>query len=206
MNLPNRLTLARIGMIPLIILIPLIPFFNNTVLFGDVAAQTEVTLENLIVLIVFAVASFTDFLDGHIARKRHLITDFGKFMDPLADKLLVLAALIVLLERGRMVAFGVSLGFVVTLILAREFMVTGIRLIAASDNLVIAASKLGKFKTVSQMGMIIVLLLHSYPFTFLGTVAQNWATLILVALAGGLTLISGVDYFIKNKGIILRSK
>ncbi|HOH18220.1 MAG TPA: CDP-diacylglycerol--glycerol-3-phosphate 3-phosphatidyltransferase [Bacilli bacterium] len=206
MNLPNRLTLARICLIPFIIFIPLVPFFNNVVLFGDVKLNTQFTLENLIVLIIFVVGAFTDFLDGYIARKHHLITDFGKFMDPLADKLLVLAALIVLLERGRMEAFGFSLGFVVTLILAREFMVTGIRLIAASDHLVIAASKLGKFKTISQMALIIILLLNGYPFTLLGSLAQDIVSLTLIVLAGGLTIISGVDYFWKNKDIILKNK
>ncbi|HNZ50326.1 MAG TPA: CDP-diacylglycerol--glycerol-3-phosphate 3-phosphatidyltransferase [Bacilli bacterium] len=206
MNLPNRLTLARICLIPFIIFIPLVPFFNNVVLFGDVKLNTQFTLENLIVLIIFVVGAFADFLDGYIARKHHLITDFGKFMDPLADKLLVLAALIVLLERGRMEAFGFSLGFVVTLILAREFMVTGIRLIAASDHLVIAASKLGKFKTISQMALIIILLLNGYPFTLLGSLAQDIVSLTLIVLAGGLTIISGVDYFWKNKDIILKNK
>jgi CDP-diacylglycerol--glycerol-3-phosphate 3-phosphatidyltransferase len=206
MNLPNRLTMARICLIPLIIFIPLIPIFNSIVLFGDVSLNTHVTLENLIVLFVFIVASFTDYLDGHIARKRNLVTDFGKFMDPLADKLLVLAALIVLLERGRMEAFGFSLGFVVTLILAREFLVTGIRLIAASEHLVIAASKMGKLKTVSQMTLIIILLLNGYPFTWLGSLAQDIVSLTLITLAGGLTIISGFDYFWKNKNIILKNK
>ncbi len=206
MNLPNRLTMARICLIPFIILIPLIPFFHATVLFGDVSLNTHFTLENLIILVIFLVGSFTDFLDGHIARKHNLVTDFGKFMDPLADKLLVLAAMIVLLERGRMEAFGFGLGFVVTLIFAREFMVTGIRLIAASDHLVIAASKLGKFKTVSQMTLIIILLLNGYPFTLLGTLAQDIVSLVLIVLAGGLTIISGVDYFWKNKEIILKNK
>ena len=128
-----------------------IPFFNNTVLFGDLSRGTEITLENIVLLVIFVLASFTDFLDGYIARKRNIITNFGKFMDPLADKLLVFATIIVLLERGRFSAFGFGLGFVVTLMIAREFIVTGIRLLAVNENVVIAASKLGKAKTVSQM-------------------------------------------------------
>jgi CDP-diacylglycerol--glycerol-3-phosphate 3-phosphatidyltransferase len=204
MNLPNKLTISRLFAIPLIIIVSIIPYFQTVVLFGEGASL--VTLENIIILVIFAIASFTDFLDGHIARKHNLITNFGKFMDPLADKLLVLTALIYLLERGRIQAFGFSLGFVVTIILAREFMVTGIRLLAVDNNVVIAASKLGKFKTVSQMLMIIVLLVNSYPFTLLGAKAMDIAALVLIVIAGGLTLISGIEYFIKNRSFILSSK
>lgn len=189
MNLPNRLTMFRICLIPLIIILPMIGGMNHEVLKG-------VSLNNLLVLIVFCVASFTDYLDGHIARKRNLVTDFGKFMDPLADKLLVFAAFILLIEMGRIP------GWIVTLIIAREFMVTGIRLLAASNNLVIAASPLGKAKTVSQMAAIIVLLLNNFPF-------EMWnipVGMILAYVAAALTVVSGVDYFIKNKEIILRTK
>ncbi|HHZ11675.1 MAG TPA: CDP-diacylglycerol--glycerol-3-phosphate 3-phosphatidyltransferase [Acholeplasmataceae bacterium] len=204
MNLPNKLTVARVCAIPLIIIVSLIPFFSSVVLFGS--PGNEVTLENILVLVIFALASFTDFLDGHIARKHNLITDFGKFMDPLADKLLVLTALIYLLERGRFQVFGFQLGFVITIILAREFIVTGIRLIAADNNMVIAASKLGKAKTVSQMIAIILLLVNNYPFTLFGTLGREVTALVLISLAGLLTLVSGLDYFIKNRSIILRSK
>lgn len=204
MNLPNKLTAGRMFAILIIIVIALIPSLNEKVLFGN--GKGIVTLENIIILAVFCIAAFTDFLDGHIARKYNLITNFGKFMDPLADKLLVLAALIVLIERQRMVAFDISLGFVVTLILAREFMVTGIRLLAVDNNVVIAASKLGKLKTVSQMFMIIILLLNGYPFTLFGDFARELTILIVILIAGFLTIISGVDYFIKNKSFILKSK
>jgi CDP-diacylglycerol--glycerol-3-phosphate 3-phosphatidyltransferase len=204
MNLPNKLTVARVCAIPLIIIVSLIPFFSSVVLFGS--PGNEVTLESILVLVIFALASFTDFLDGHIARKHNLITDFGKFMDPLADKLLVLTALIYLLERGRFQVFGFQLGFVITIILAREFIVTGIRLIAADNNMVIAASKLGKAKTVSQMIAIILLLVNNYPFTLFGTLGREVTALVLISLAGLLTLVSGLDYFIKNRSIILRSK
>ena len=206
MNLPNKLTLSRIIIIPVIILVSLIPFFNNTVLFGDLSRGTEITLENIVLLVIFVLASFTDFLDGYIARKRNIITNFGKFMDPLADKLLVFATIIVLLERGRFSAFGFGLGFVVTLMIAREFIVTGIRLLAVNENVVIAASKLGKAKTVSQMIMIIVLLVNCYPFALLGESAKDITALILIAIAGLLTFISGFDYFIKNKTLIFEKK
>lgn len=206
MNLPNKLTLSRVLIIPVIILISLIPFFRNTVLYGDAGLGTEITLEDVILLVVFALASFTDFLDGHIARKRNIVTNFGKFMDPLADKLLVFATIIILLERGRFSAFGFGLGFVVTLMIAREFIVTGIRLLAVNENVVIAASYLGKAKTVSQMIMIVVLLLNCYPFSLLGGAAKDITALALIVLAGSLTLISGFDYFWKNKSLIFASK
>jgi len=189
--------------IPIIIIVALIPYFSEVTVFGN---NSPVTLENIIILIIFSLASFTDYLDGHLARKHNLITNFGKFMDPLADKLLVLTALIYLLERGRIVAFGFSLGFVVTIILAREFFVTGIRLLAVENNIVIAASRLGKAKTVSQMCMIILLLVNNYPFTLLGGNAKDITSLVMICIAGLLTVISGVDYFMKNKEIILKSK
>lgn len=189
--------------IPIIIIVALIPYFSEVTVFGN---NSPVTLENIIILIIFSLASFTDYLDGHLARKHNLITNFGKFMDPLADKLLVLTALIYLLERGRIVAFGFSLGFVVTIILAREFFVTGIRLLAVDNNIVIAASRLGKAKTVSQMCMIILLLVNNYPFTLLGGNAKDITSLVMICIAGLLTVISGVDYFMKNKEIILKSK
>lgn len=204
MNLPNKLTVARIFAIPLIIIVSLIPFFSSITLFGS--AGNEVTLENILVFGIFSLAAFTDFLDGHIARKHNLITDLGKFMDPLADKLLVLTALIYLLERGRFQVFGFQLGFVITIILAREFMVTGIRLVAADNQQVIAASKLGKAKTVSQMFAILFLLVNNYPFTLLGDLGREITAIVLIGLAGILTLVSGFDYFIKNRNIILNSK
>lgn len=204
MNLPNKLTISRLFAIPLIIIVTLIPYFRNIGVFGE--PGLVVTLENIIILVIFTLAAFTDFLDGYIARKWNLITNFGKFMDPLADKLLVLTALIYLLERGRIQAFGFSLGFCVTIILAREFMVTGIRLLAVDNNVVIAASKLGKYKTVSQMLMIIILLINSYPFVLIADVAMDITSLAVITVATMLTLVSGIDYFVKNRGIILSSK
>lgn len=196
MNLPNKLTIARMCAIPILIIISLIKPLQEIIVFATV------TLEDVILLIVFSIASFTDYLDGHIARKNNIVTNFGKFMDPLADKLLVLATLIILLERGRLVAFNISLGFAVTLILAREFAITGIRLIAATNHVVIAASKLGKFKTCSQMAMIIFLLINCYPLTWLGGVAKDITTLVLIVLATTMTIVSGVDYIIKNKNVL----
>lgn len=201
MNLPNKLTLMRVLLIPFIVIVPLISALNKD-LFGTMTTINDrvinigISISDIIILVIFCVASFTDYLDGHIARKYNLVTDFGKLMDPLADKLLVTATLIVLVEKGRI---G---GWIVILIVAREFLITGIRQLAVSNNKVIAASKLGKAKTVSQMVMIIILLLNNFPFSLLNIPVGE----VLKYVAVGLTVISGVDYFIKNKDLILKSK
>lgn len=193
MNLPNKLTLARVMLIPLIIIAAEINYFNEEILFANVS------LANIIVLVIFSLAAFTDFLDGHIARKNNLVTDFGKFMDPLADKLLVFAAFMILIELGRIP------GWIVMIIIAREFMVTGIRLIAANANVVIAASSLGKAKTVSQMLAIIMLLVNGYPFSLISNNLGDIIASIITYLALGLTVISGIEYFIKNKHLVLNN-
>ena len=145
-------------------------------------------------LAVFVIAAFTDFLDGKIARKFNLVTDFGKFLDPLADKLLVCSTFIYLIEIGRFEYFGIKWGFVVTLIIAREFAVTGLRLLASSKNgTVMAAKMLGKCKTMTQMITICVLLLNNFNVPVIGFV------LIMLSLA--LTVVSGVDYFVKSKDV-----
>ncbi len=200
MNLPNKLTIGRMCAILVIIIISLIKPLQEIVVFGTV------TLDMLILLIIFALASFTDFLDGNIARKYNLVTNFGKFMDPLADKLLVMSTLIVLLERGKFSVFSVGLGFAVIIILARELAVTGLRTIAADNNQVIAASKLGKLKTVSQMVMIIFLLVDCYPFALFGDYGRDITATILISVATILTLVSGIDYFIKNAHVLKETK
>lgn len=203
MNLPNKLTLIRIMIIPIIIIVSVLNVLKIDLNIID--GGLSITVQNLIILVLFAIASFTDFLDGHLARKNNLVTDFGKFMDPLADKLLVMSALIILLEQGKLNVFGIGLGFVVTIILAREFMVTGIRLLALqSNNNVIAASKLGKAKTATQMVMIILMFFDlNIPANF------DYASLIktiIILIPFALTVISGVDYFWKNRQIILQDR
>ncbi|MDD4211986.1 MAG: CDP-diacylglycerol--glycerol-3-phosphate 3-phosphatidyltransferase [Bacilli bacterium] len=198
MNLPNKLTLLRVCLIPVIIILAMIPALKAITLFSGV------TLSDLLVLVVFVIASFTDFLDGYIARKYNLVTDFGKFMDPLADKLLVFSAFIILMEMGRIP------GWIVMVIIAREFLVMGIRVLAAGNQVVIAASMLGKLKTNSQMLVVIVLLLNNYPFSLIAGLnygeGQNIVGTVLLYLAAILTLVSGIDYFIKNKDVILKTK
>ena len=152
-------------------------------LFGGILEYVD-----YIALAVFAVASLTDLVDGHIARKYNLVTNFGKFMDPLADKLLVCAAMIALVELGRIPAW------VVIVIISREFIISGFRLVAADNNVVIAASYWGKFKTAFQMVMVCLMIAD---ISRLQTVTD-----IVMWIALGLTLISLIDYLAKNKGVM----
>ncbi|NLK20822.1 MAG: CDP-diacylglycerol--glycerol-3-phosphate 3-phosphatidyltransferase [Epulopiscium sp.] len=174
MNLANKITFLRIGMIPIFLIILLTDWI------GDPKRR-------IIALIIFILASLTDMLDGYIARSRNQITTLGKFMDPLADKLLVTSALISLVELGDLPAW------IVTIILSREFIITGFRIVAASEGIVIAASWWGKIKTISQMLMIIIILLN-IPSLYLLEIILTW-------LAVAFTIISGVDYIVKNKQV-----
>ena len=193
MNLANKLTLLRVILIPFFIVCFYIP---NLVVNTISVNNYLIPYANLLGLVIFLLAAITDFIDGYIARKYNMITDFGKFMDPLADKLLVTAALLILLENGLIA------GWVVFIILAREFIVTGFRTIAASKGVVIAAGWLGKIKTVVQFIMITTLLLLNYPFELF-----NWPVdQIFVALAVVLTVASGVEYIYKNLHIFDEAK
>ena len=175
MNLPNKLTVLRVIMVPFFV------FFMLT----DVGGPAN----KWIALILFCVASLTDMLDGKIARKYNLVTNFGKFMDPLADKLLVCSAMICMIEMEKLPAW------IVIVIIAREFIISGFRLVASDNGIVIAASYWGKFKTVFQMAMIIVLIAD-----FGGVFDIIAQVLIWIALA--LTIISLSDYVVKNKEVL----
>ena len=175
MNTPNKLTIARMIMVPFFVL------FILTGWGGDA--------NRYICLAIFAAASITDYLDGHLARKNNLVTNFGKFMDPLADKLLVCSALICMIELDRLPAW------IVIIIIAREFIISGFRLIAAENGVVIAANYWGKFKTVSQMIMIILLILN------FGGIFKTLET-IFVWLSLALTVISLLTYIVQNKNVI----
>lgn len=199
MNLPNKITVARMLLIPIMIIVPYLGF--NNILFGSV------TIGSFITLIIFLIASFTDFLDGYLARKNNLVTTFGKFLDPIADKLLVLSALIMLVEQG------IIPGWIPIIIAAREFIVSGIRMLAAGDGKVIAASWYGKVKTVSQMVAISLAFLSTNTFMQFTSVEMSTGALILnilmslaMIVAVLTTILSGVDYFMKSKDIVLRSK
>ena len=180
MNLPNKLTLLRICLIPVFVILML----------------SQVSNFFLISCIIFIIASITDFLDGKIARKYNLVTDFGKFMDPLADKLLVLSALICMIE------YDLVAGWMVIIIVARELTVSILRAIAADNGKVIAASGGGKIKTTSQMIATILLLIganySNSQIVFVGTIAMYIATIF--------TLYSGIDYLYKNRELFMNSK
>ena len=175
MNLPNKLTLLRVVLIPVFVVLLLLEGGQNYTL-------------RIAALIVFCIASFTDFLDGQIARRNNLVTNFGKFMDPLADKLLVCSALICMIELGQLPSW-----YVITVI-AREFIISGFRLVAADNGIVIAASWWGKFKTTFQMFTVILLILD-IP-------ALHTVTMIIAGIAFVLTLVSLLDYIAKNSRVI----
>ncbi len=176
MNLPNKLTLLRVCMIP----------FFVVFMLADITGGAD----KWIALAIFILASMTDWLDGYLARKYHLVTNFGKFMDPLADKLLVCSAMICLVEMDRLAAW------MVIIIISREFIISGFRLIASDNGVVIAASYWGKFKTVFQMLMIILLIAD------IQSSAVQVVTAVFVWIALILTVVSLIDYLVKNKGVL----
>jgi CDP-diacylglycerol--glycerol-3-phosphate 3-phosphatidyltransferase len=198
MTLPNKLTIGRICVIPAIIIIACIPYLNENYVFADVS------IANLINVILFALASATDFLDGHIARKHNLVTTFGKFADPLADKCLVLTSLLILMNSGGGVTFGVTYVrlapmWAVAIILLRELIVSGVRLVAAERGEVIAAGWAGKVKTFVTMVAII--------FVFLAGIHKvvGIIALILMYASVALTIYSGVEYVYNSRKIIFES-
>ena len=172
MNLPNKLTMGRIFAIPVFIVIFLMDY-------------------RYAAAVVFILAALTDMLDGHIARKRNLVTNFGKLMDPLADKLLVMSALICLAQVGDVA------GWMVIVILGREFIITGMRQVAAAQGIVIAAGTTGKIKTITQMIAIPLLILENWPFGMLGFNLPMDVIFLWIALI--MTVVSGAEYIVKNK-------
>lgn len=179
MNLPNKLTILRVIMIP---------FFVAALLYDGGANQNM----RYVAAALFIIASLTDMLDGKIARKYNLVTNFGKFMDPLADKLLVCSALICMIELRELPAW------MVIIIISREFIISGFRLVASDNGVVIAASYWGKFKTTFQM-IGVGLLIFNIP-------ALSTLTTIIVWIALALTVISLVDYIVKNAGVLTEGK
>lgn len=182
MNLPNKLSLLRVLLIPVMVIMMYLP--GTAWIFLSTA--------------VFGIAAFTDFLDGYIARRDHIVTDFGKFIDPVADKLLNLSAMIMLTQAGQMPHY------VVLIILARELAVDGLRMVAVGQGRVIAAGYLGKVKTVSQMIVVIYLMLLGrllpgvLPVQIIGWLGCAWIAVI--------TIWSGVDYFIRNRDCIRNAR
>ncbi|MEF9852449.1 MAG: CDP-diacylglycerol--glycerol-3-phosphate 3-phosphatidyltransferase [Hydrogenoanaerobacterium sp.] len=190
MNLPNKLTVLRMALVPVFVVF----------MFADGIANNYI-----IAFFIFIVASFTDMLDGQIARKNNLVTDFGKFMDPLADKILVMSAMLCLVQMKYVPAW------VVIVILSREFLVTSLRLIAAGQGTVIAADKLGKYKTVCQMAWLGLALISAWVYD-IGVGSVQLADTMLMLCNGLmwlsliLTVVSGVNYVVKNKNCISTMK
>lgn len=175
MNLPNKITIIRVIAVPFFVVL-----FNLNYAFPAA--------------ILFCIASATDALDGYIARKRGLVTNFGKIMDPLADKIIVIAAFILLVQSGKIP------GWMIIVILAREFIVAGLRTVAAVDGIVIAAGIWGKLKTATQMLAIPFLIVDNWPFEMIGIPIDQ----ILLWLCVALTVISGIEYIYKNRRIFLK--
>ena len=186
MNLPNKLTLLRVILVPFFLLFLLVD---------------QIPLHGLWALVIFAAASITDALDGHIARSRGLITDFGKFLDPVADKVLVFAALIAFVE------LGLASSVAVVIMMAREFLVSSMRMVAASKGRVIAAGKSGKVKTaVTMVSIVVILLLMALGDLVPGmTVSLAAISNVLIWICGVITVYSGVEYLVQNKDVFTGS-
>jgi CDP-diacylglycerol---glycerol-3-phosphate 3-phosphatidyltransferase len=188
MNLANRITLARIFIVPIIAFVLLIRLDLGTLTIDNYS----ISYNQIVALLLFIIAASTDGLDGYIARKRKIVTNLGKLLDPLADKLLVAALLISLVEMGKLGAW------VAIIIISREWAVTGLRQVALLEGAVLAASNWGKWKTAIQITMIIVLLLNNFPFNYIHfpiDLIVVWASVLI-------TVYSGIDYFVKNKNLI----
>ncbi|PWK15491.1 CDP-diacylglycerol--glycerol-3-phosphate 3-phosphatidyltransferase [Tumebacillus permanentifrigoris] len=187
-NLANRITLARISLVPIVMFFLLVRLdLGKFTFFGH-----HTSVSDLIAALIFIIAAVTDGLDGYIARSRKMVTNFGKFLDPLADKLLISAILISLVEMGRLDAW------VAIVIISREFAVTGLRLVAAANGTIIAASNLAKWKTTFQIIAVVLLILDNFPFY----VFDFRFDLLMVYAMVFITVWSGVDYFVKNKQAI----
>lgn len=187
MNLPNKLTVARLLMSPIFLL----------------ALTIEFPHHYLVALIIFAVASFTDYIDGELARKKGIVTDFGKFLDPIADKMLTTSAFLGFIYLG--IGYGIT--WITFIVLIREFLITSLRLISSGKGTVVAANIWGKAKTVSQMAAIIIAIAGKYFVSFFETsnvviMGVNIATNIMLWISAILTVVSGIIYVIQNKDFI----
>jgi len=183
MNLPNKLTIFRVFLVPVFLLL-LLPLYNGRTLF-PIPPETG----RIIAAVIFVIASFTDYLDGVIARKQNIVTTFGKFLDPIADKLLVISALMALIQLDEISAWPA------VIIIARELIVTGIRVIAAGEGVVISASGKGKAKTFVQMLAVFFILLRDFPFSLFTGIPVGHCLLWLSVI---LTVYSGYDYLKAN--------
>ncbi|MEE0965414.1 MAG: CDP-diacylglycerol--glycerol-3-phosphate 3-phosphatidyltransferase [Bacilli bacterium] len=196
MNLPNKLTITRLVLVPILVIVYLFPYdqFNINLLTLNVLS-TKLTIVDVLSFLIFCIASITDYLDGYLARKNNLVTTFGKFIDPIADKLIVNTSILLLASIN-------EISIIVPIIMiSRDIIVDAIRLVASQKNVVLAASMLGKAKTMTQMIAICILLLKNVIFAYFGIPMDQ----IMIWIATAISLISGIDYFMKNKDYILES-
>lgn len=196
MNLPNKLTITRLVLVPIFVIVYLFPYdqFNINLLTLNVLS-TKLTIVDVLSFLIFCIASITDYLDGYLARKNNLVTTFGKFIDPIADKLIVNTSILLLASIN-------EISIIVPIIMiSRDIIVDAIRLVASQKNVVLAASMLGKAKTMTQMIAICILLLKNVIFAYFGIPMDQ----IMIWIATAISLISGIDYFMKNKDYILES-
>ena len=197
MNLPNRLTLLRILFVPVIVFFAVFPFAQYGIVFGHVSIEfVVIPVINLILLGLFAVASFTDFLDGYLARKNHQISTFGKFMDPIADKLLVNTLFILFAYQGLIPVVAVLV------MIWRDVFVDGLRMLAAEKGTVVSAGYLGKLKTVVQMLTIMLILISNLPFELINLPVSTFFIWFSVVIS----ITSGIFYFRQLSGLVLESK
>lgn len=196
MNLPNKISLFRIFLVPFIVLVMLFPYaqFNINIIELQLG-NVSLSMVNIVAVVIFIIASITDFLDGYIARKNGLVTSFGKFIDPIADKLLVNTILLLLAVQGNIPVLPVLI------MLWRDMIVDGLRMASAKSGKVVAAGMLGKVKTVLQMATIVVLLLNNYPFELVRFPMGEF----LLWLATIVSVVSGVSYFIQVKDVVMES-
>lgn len=192
MNLPNKITMFRVVMIPIYVILMVMSMH-----VANVTGESGENVYQFAAGIVFVLASLSDFIDGYIARKYNLVTDFGKFVDPLADKLLVMAAMLCLVEKGYLASW------IVIIILAREFIVTGLRTLAASTGVVIAADMIGKWKTATQM---IGLVLFHFVGLISGSSVILVAACVFIYIALILTIVSGVHYLYQYRDLFIQAK
>ncbi|HEX7057879.1 MAG TPA: CDP-diacylglycerol--glycerol-3-phosphate 3-phosphatidyltransferase [Bacilli bacterium] len=193
MNLANRITLARIFLVPIIMLFLLVKIDLPPIHIPEInGTDFSITYNQIIACLIFIIAASTDSLDGYIARKHKLVTNLGKLLDPLADKLLIATVLVSLVEMDKLDAW------IAIVIISREFAVTALRQVALLEGVVIPASKWGKWKTATQIVAIIALLINNFPFLYIGIPFD----LIAAWVAAAITIYSGIDYFIKAKDVI----
>ena len=196
MNLPNKLTTVRLVSVPLFVIIYLIPYQSLGISMPTFdILSTQLSLLDIILFVIFGLSALTDYLDGYLTRKNNLVTTFGKFIDPIADKLIVNTALLLLASSNHITIV------IPIIMIARDTIVDAIRLVASQKNVVLAASLLGKAKTMTQMLAIAILLLNNVIFSAIGIPMDQ----IMIWLATMISVISGIDYFMKNRQYIMES-